>query len=592
MLQTANEGATDSEDPTLTIPAWLDIDPAVVQDVLGEVTLKKFQFRQAVGEVAYLQKVDFPFPEEKITREQLQTLISLRTRRCRNMYVHALSGAEGCLDPDDVVKMDAEWPDTMFSEEQVASVAEDEEMAARLQLAQYCEQKLVKMGEILPKEISDRSFRSLLRRSSESGMCKEIEYMIYRENVRIKDWVWRCAKKAQGVHKKAEALEERAKNTHINYGLTGNRIFFRISESTISHFEQWRIIKESNPWGNPPIVLDLSFLKDMYAKEAMSIATREIPYAISYLKRSGGPLAPIYLTSFDPNCDGCRAFTDFFCLGLNQTDYFSGAKNKNKTSVSDFYLHITEKSYIDLFPAQNLVYLSPDSRTDLTEYRDDDIMILGALIGKDSSNHTLTRAKQAGIRHARLPMRKVLGFTSSLNIDACVPILNDFRNTKDWFYSFRWIPPRYIRKVVENRGMSKDEFAIVEAMRKLSPVQPNVPSEVAGLNQTAYRQKYLESLREHFGDKASLPGPGPLFGLTAYAKEQEARWREREDRKERRFKSRSREANFGPRDSHRQTEFSGTIGTRRQGKFSDTMSDLKPERVPFTSDRVPGSPVR
>ena len=63
-------------------------------------------------------------------------------------------------------------------------------------------------------------------------MCKEIEYMIYRENVRIKDWVWRCAKKAQGVHKKAEALEERAKNTHINYGLTGNRIFFRISVST------------------------------------------------------------------------------------------------------------------------------------------------------------------------------------------------------------------------------------------------------------------------------------------------------------------------------------------------------------------------
>ena len=58
---------------------------------------------------------------------------------------------------------------------QVASVAEDEEMAARLQLAQYCEQKLVKMGEILPKEISDRSFRSLLRRSSESGVRMRIE---------------------------------------------------------------------------------------------------------------------------------------------------------------------------------------------------------------------------------------------------------------------------------------------------------------------------------------------------------------------------------------------------------------------------------
>ena len=168
----ANEGAADSEGTTTTatIPSWLDIDPAVVQDVLGEVTLKKFQFRQVVGHLALLEKVGFPFPEGKITRDQLETLISLRTLRCRNMYVHALSGAEGCRDPDEVVKMDREWPDTMFSEEQVASVADDEEKAARLRLAQYCEEKLVKMGETLPATISDRWFRAILRRNSEAGV--------------------------------------------------------------------------------------------------------------------------------------------------------------------------------------------------------------------------------------------------------------------------------------------------------------------------------------------------------------------------------------------------------------------------------------
>ena len=86
--------------------------------------------------------------------------------------------------------------------------------------------------------------------------------------------------------------------------------------------------------------------------------------------------------------------------------------------------------------------MSPDSRTDLTEYSHDDVMILGAMIGKEASGHTLTKAKQEGIRHARLPMKRVLGYSAALNIDACVPVLNDFRNTKDWFYSFRWIPPR------------------------------------------------------------------------------------------------------------------------------------------------------
>ena len=168
------EGAANSTDSsdTPTVPAWLDIDPAVVQDVLGDVTLKKFQFRQVVDEVFHLERIGFPIPEEKITRDQLETLISLKRVRCRNMYIHALSGLANCPDPDDVVRMDREWPDTIFTEEQVASVAGDEEMAARLRLAQYCEQNLVNMGEILPPKVNDRWFRAILRRSSEAGVRK------------------------------------------------------------------------------------------------------------------------------------------------------------------------------------------------------------------------------------------------------------------------------------------------------------------------------------------------------------------------------------------------------------------------------------
>ena len=104
--------------------------------------------------------------------DQLETLISLKRVRCRNMYIHALSGLANCPDPDDVVRMDREWPDTIFTEEQVASVAGDEEMAARLRLAQYCEQNLVNMGEILPPKVNDRWFRAILRRSSEAGVRK------------------------------------------------------------------------------------------------------------------------------------------------------------------------------------------------------------------------------------------------------------------------------------------------------------------------------------------------------------------------------------------------------------------------------------
>ena len=103
------------------------------------------------------------------------------------------------------------------------------------------------------------------------------------------------------------------------------------------------MIRESNPWGNPPMVLDLSFLKDMSSKEASSMMLKEVPYAIKNMKTSTGPLAPIFLTSFDPKCDICQHFLEFYNIG-------------KKTSLSEFYLNVTEKSYLVRDP---LVLFSP-----------------------------------------------------------------------------------------------------------------------------------------------------------------------------------------------------------------------------------------
>ena len=60
-------------------------------------------------------------------------------------------------------------------------------------------------------------------------MTKDIEFLIRREKDRVKDWVMNAARKAEGKHKKNEALEKKDNNPHIHYGLNGNRIFHRIN---------------------------------------------------------------------------------------------------------------------------------------------------------------------------------------------------------------------------------------------------------------------------------------------------------------------------------------------------------------------------
>jgi mitochondrial ribonuclease P protein 1 len=47
-----------------------------------------------------------------------------------------------------------------------------------------------------------------------------------------------------------------------------------------------------------------------------------------------------------------------------------------------FPLNVHTESYMDIFPKENLVYLTPHCRNDLMEYNPDDVYIVGAMVDK------------------------------------------------------------------------------------------------------------------------------------------------------------------------------------------------------------------
>lgn len=50
----------------------------------------------------------------------------------------------------------------------------------------------------------------------------------------------------------------------------------------------------------------------------------------------------------------------------------------------DFPMSVHEKSYLDLFPKEKLVYLTPHCREEMQEYDHDAIYIIGAIVDKVS----------------------------------------------------------------------------------------------------------------------------------------------------------------------------------------------------------------
>ena len=84
-------------------------------------------------------------------------------------------------------------------------------------------------------------------------------------------------------------------------------------------------------------------------------------------------------------------------------------------------------------------------------------------------------------------------FSDSLNLDAIVAIMLDFQRTQDWFYAFRWIPPRNFKNVLRSPGgfTFMQEYVYL-TRRYLYP--EDFESELGALNPQQYRKKYEELL--------------------------------------------------------------------------------------------------
>jgi hypothetical protein len=67
-------------------------------------------------------------------------------------------------------------------------------------------------------------------------MTRLLEFLILKQNSKLSTFIKNRARAAAGAEIKKNALEKRADNPHIQYGLGHNTIFFRILGGTHHNF--------------------------------------------------------------------------------------------------------------------------------------------------------------------------------------------------------------------------------------------------------------------------------------------------------------------------------------------------------------------
>ncbi|XP_052223250.1 tRNA methyltransferase 10 homolog B-like [Dreissena polymorpha] len=137
--------------------------------------------------------------------------------------------------------------------------------------------------------------------------------------------------------------------------------------------------------------------------------------------------------------------------------------NKN-SGFENYLIDLAEKTHVELFPLDRIVYLSPDSCTPLDDIDQEKIYVIGGLVDEGiKKNATQYRALEANIPTARLPiqehMTRLDGMPTSLvlAVNQVFDILLNFTKTRDWSQALAVGVPRRKGFVAHSNTLSNDQ---------------------------------------------------------------------------------------------------------------------------------------
>ncbi|KAF2897789.1 hypothetical protein ILUMI_08376 [Ignelater luminosus] len=349
-------------------------------------------------------------------------------------------------------------------------------------------------GKAIPNNSSMKSenWKELLNLSSKSARKKFLEFL------------FKVEKKKENKQKKKEfkRLEwernpkpEKEDNV-LNYDLGGNNIFLRFYDSTINHMYNNRLI-QSMQFGQK-LVVDCGYHENMTKRENSNCA-KQLMFLFAENRSSDDP------------------FDLHYCNVARESSLIKGLHKFIATMYEPWFpLNLHEKSYLDVFPKEQLVYLTPHCRDVLKEYDHNAVYIIGAIVDKVSNEPlSLAKAKKEGIRMAKLPLDYYLewgaGSGKSLTVNQVMSILLDVKRTGDWNYAFRHVPRRKLADFQLQSAVKKFKSRLSYTSRipdkRNSRWKPNSNTE---LDKLSFNRINKNAVKDEIENKS---GTSPLLAL-------------------------------------------------------------------------------
>lgn len=336
-------------------------------------------------------------------------------------------------DGPDTIDLD-KWKAVMrlkaVSEENLQVGDEDEnEEETESNLTLEATRELVTMwryaGKLVPQEINDEELQTLAKLTTKSARKKYLKYLAIREG-------HKRSRKEKQQKKKAERealLEQKAEvegDESSDQMATKNSFILQFWNRSLDKLLAWRCA-QAMMFGQS-LVFDLSYEGNM--------SKREIENTVSQL---------IEVEAWN------RRATDpyhlHFC-NLQPDSYYKHQliKRYGAETWDRLFITSTDKQHFELFPREQLVYLTADSPNVLRKYDHNKVYIIGGLVDRSiQSGLSLANAKRLKLATARLPLDEYLHWemgAKNLTLDQMIRILLTLKETGKWEEALQFVPTR------------------------------------------------------------------------------------------------------------------------------------------------------
>uniref|UniRef100_A0A8C5LTH2 tRNA methyltransferase 10 homolog C n=1 Tax=Leptobrachium leishanense TaxID=445787 RepID=A0A8C5LTH2_9ANUR len=333
----------------------------------------------------------------------------------------------------DDTKLDLdEWKTIMKSSDQNTAVEPSTEDASLVEMRQLVEMWRL-AGRAVPESISTEKLQALMDLTSVSSRKKYLRSLSIKEKFKINE----RRKKQEFQKARMEHLSQLEPREETE---PKNTMFLKFWSSSLDILHRWRLV-QAMQFGQP-LVFDMVYERHMSPWEIKNTAD-QLMMSEGFNRKAADPFH-IHFCSLNP--DG-PCYKELVKL-------YSG-------SWENVLLTATEESHVDVFPRDQLVYLTADSPNELKKFDHNKVYIIGSLVDRSQQTGlSLANAKRLNLATAKLPLDRYLKWdcgAKNLTLDQMICILLSLKEQGDWKKALSFVPTRKHEGFVERR-QSQDRF--------------------------------------------------------------------------------------------------------------------------------------